>query len=208
MVVEPLDESDAHEELLSDSGAGVVDVVVGDGDSSAPAVAAVASDFTPLTEPEQAAAAAGAVPYPGSVPEDAGPSRRERRRARRRERRLARGRRLITFRTLLFVILLAAVVVGAFAAIRWYDINSYFVRAQGNELVIYQGRIGGLLWYHPREVPGGRTGVTTAASPGPSFADPTRGLITLAPCTSWSYWRMIHSLLQTLSEPRILINVS
>ena len=129
----------------------VIDVVVGeDGDSSAPAVAAVASDFTPLDR----AGAGGRrcrsdVPYPGSVPEDAGPSRRERRRARRRERRLARGRRLITFRTLLFVILLAAVVVGAFAAIRWYDINSYFVRAQDNELVIYQGRIGGLLWYHP-----------------------------------------------------------
>ena len=103
------------------------------------------------------------MPYPGSVPEDAGPGRRERRRARRRERRLARGRRLITLRTLLFVILLAAVVVGAFAAVRWYDINSYFVRAQDNELVIYQGRIGGLLWYHPVEVE--RTGVTTADVP-------------------------------------------
>ena len=139
-------------------------MVVGDGDSSAPAVAAVAPDFTPLTEPEpRARPRTPAVPYPGSVPEDAGPSRRERRRARRRERRLARGRRLITFRTLLFVILLAAVVVGVFAAVRWYDINSYFVRAQDNELVIYQGRIGGLLWYHPTEVE--RTGVTTADVP-------------------------------------------
>ena len=32
---------------------------------------------------------------------------------------------------------------------------------------------------------------------------PTSGLITLPPCTSWSYWRMTHSLLATLSEPRI-----
>jgi hypothetical protein len=128
-------------------------------------VAAVASDFTPLTEPHEGASRDGAVPYPGSVPEDAGPSRRERRRARRRERRLARGRRIITFRTLLFVILLAAVLVATFVAIRWYDVNSYFVRAQDNELVIYQGRIGGLLWYHPVEVPGGRTGVTVADVP-------------------------------------------
>ena len=91
------------------------------------------------------------------------PSRRERRRARRRERRLARGRRLITFRTFIFIILLAAVLVGAYAAVRWYDINSYFVGVQNNELVIYQGRVGGFLWYHPVEVE--RTGVTTADVP-------------------------------------------
>ena len=51
--------------------------------------------------------------YPASVAEEPPPSRRERRRAKRRERRMARGRRLITFRTLLFVILLAAVLAGA-----------------------------------------------------------------------------------------------
>jgi serine/threonine protein phosphatase PrpC len=136
----------------------VVDVVVGeDGDDSVPAVAAVAPDFS---EP---AADVGDVAYPGSVPEEPAPGRRERRRARRRQRRLARGRRLITLRTLLFVILLAAVVVGAFAAVRWYDINSYFVGVDHNELVIYQGRIGGFLWYHPVAVE--RTGVTTSDVP-------------------------------------------
>ena len=51
----------------------VVDVVVGDGDASAPAVAAVAPDFTPLTEPAAGPPADDAVPYPGSVPEEAGP---------------------------------------------------------------------------------------------------------------------------------------
>jgi len=34
------------------------------------------------------------------------------------------------------------------------------------------------------------------------------GLTTLPACTSWSYWRMIHSLEQTLSEPRILLSVA
>ena len=80
------------------------------------------------------------------------PSRGERRRAKRRERRIARGRRLITFRTLLFVILVVAVLAGAYFAVRWYDTNSYFVGVNNNELVIYQGRIGGFLWYNPVEV--------------------------------------------------------
>jgi protein phosphatase len=65
---------------------------------------------------------------------------------------------------LLFVILFGAILVGAFAAIRWYDTNSYFVGVSKNELVIYQGRIGGFLWYHPVEVE--RTGATTADVPG------------------------------------------
>ena len=43
------------------------------------------------------------------------------------------------------------------------------------------------------------TGTITAASPGPSSAAPTSGLITVRACTSWSYWRMIHSLLHKLS---------
>ena len=96
-------------------------------------------------------------------PRKSPPSRRERRRAKRRERRIARGRRLITFRTLLFIILLGAVLAGAYYAVEWYDTNSYFVRVDHNELVVYQGRIGGFLWYNPVEVK--RTGVTTADVP-------------------------------------------
>jgi protein phosphatase len=76
---------------------------------------------------------------------------------------MARGRRLITVRTLLFVILVLAVIAGAYFAIRWYDTNSYFVGVDNNELVIYQGRVGGFLWYHPEELE--RTGVTTADVP-------------------------------------------
>ena len=91
------------------------------------------------------------------------PGRRERRKAKRRERRIARGRRLITYRTLLFIVLCFAVLAGAFYAVRWYDTNSYFVGVDNNELVIYQGRIGGFLWYHPVAVD--RTGVTTADVP-------------------------------------------
>ena len=142
----------------------VVDVVVGeDGDDSLPTVAAVNADFAHPDPASDGSDEMPADPYPVSVAEEAPPSRRERRRARRRERRMARGRRLITYRTLLFVILLAGVVAGALYAVRWYDTNSYFVGVNNNELIIYQGRIGGFLWYHPTVVD--RTGVTTADVP-------------------------------------------
>ncbi len=144
----------------------VVDVVVGEGDDTVtPTVAAVSSDFAP-PPPPQGFTAPSDRPQPApptAPPEEPSPSRRERRRARRRARRMARGRRLVTIRTLLFVLLFAAVVVGAFYAVRWYDTNSYFVQVTDNELVIYQGRVGGFLWYHPVEVE--RTGVTTADVP-------------------------------------------
>ena len=52
------------------------------------------------------------------------------------------------------------------------------------------------------------TGRSTAASPGPSSVTPTSGLTTLPPCTSWSYWRMIHSLRATLGAARIFSSVS
>ena len=143
----------------------VVDVVVGEeDDESAPTVAAVAPDFAKPVAPVQGfTTASDDFVAPAAVPEQPAPRRRERRRAKRRARRVARGRRLITFRTLLFLILVAAVLAAAYFAIRWYDTNSYFVRVDNNELVIYQGRIGGFLWYHPEPVE--RTRVTTADVP-------------------------------------------
>jgi protein phosphatase len=142
----------------------VVDVVVGEeDDASVPAVAAVASDFTRPSDPPQGFTQPSDEVVPLSPPPEPEPSRRERRRAKRRAKRMARGRRLITVRTLLFVILVAAVLAGAYFAVRWYDTNSYFVGIDNNELVIYQGRVGGFLWYHPEELE--RTGVTTADVP-------------------------------------------
>jgi protein phosphatase len=141
----------------------VVDVVIGEDDSgSTPAVAAVSPDFAsvPAAGAERSSGRHGPVP----MAEAPTPGRREQRRARRRERRRARGRRLVTFRTFIFVVLLGAIVAGALYAIRWYDINSYYVALSGsgtgNEVMIYQGRIGGFLWYHPQVVQ--RTGLTTA----------------------------------------------
>lgn len=147
----------------------VVDVVVGEGDGApGPTVAAVSPDFQSFAPQAVGEAAEAAASGAMAVPEVPTPSRRERRRAKHRQRRIARGRRLITFRTLLFVILFGAVLAGAYYAIRWYDVNSYFVGVNNNELVIYQGRVGGFLWYHPVQVE--RTGVTTADVPS-SYLD-------------------------------------
>ena len=92
----------------------VLDVVVGEEDSgSTPAVAPASEDFTPAPEAAAGAVAVtgttGATPRPEPEPEPRTPGRRERRRAKRRQRRRERGRRLITFRTFLFVILVGAV---------------------------------------------------------------------------------------------------
>ena len=146
----------------------VVDVVVGEDESAdAPAVAAMAPDFTrPITE---GSAAGEAVADPDDAvavlpgPEPLKPKIRDRWRARRKARRTARGRRLITVRTVLFALILAAVVSAAFFAVRWYDSNAYYVQVNHNELMIYHGRVGGGVLYKPVEVE--RTGVTTADIP-------------------------------------------
>jgi len=101
--------------------------------------------------------AAGATPPPPSS------GRRQRRRSRATARRRERGRRLVTVRSLVFLVVLAAILVGGYSAVRWFDVNSYYVGLDGNELMIYQGRIGGVLWYHPVVVE--RTGVTTGNVP-------------------------------------------
>jgi protein phosphatase len=141
----------------------VVDVVIGEEDSgSTPAVAVVTPDFLPVPVEGDETPAVDRAPLP--VPEARVPTRREARKAKRRERRRRRGRRLITYRTFLFIIVFVAIVGGVLYAVRWYDTNSYFVALDadgtnnGNELLIYQGRVGGLLWYHPRLVE--RTGMT------------------------------------------------
>ena len=84
------------------------------------------------------------------------PSRRERRQARR----AAGIPRRLTFRVVLFTILLLAVVAAAYGFLRWYATDNWYVTLDGNHLVIYQGRPGGVLWFKPKLVE--RTTVTTA----------------------------------------------
>jgi protein phosphatase len=149
----------------------VVDVVVGEADEAdVPAVAAVAADFQSALPAEEEPA-----PEPGSDrpddedvallagPEPLRPKFRDRWRARRKARRAARGRRLITFRVVLFVVILAGILFAAWFAVRWYDTNAYYVQTSNNELLIYHGRVGGGLLYKPVVVE--NTQVTTADVP-------------------------------------------
>jgi protein phosphatase len=61
-------------------------------------------------------------------------------------------RRAVTFRVLFFILLVAGVVVGAVAFLRWYENANYYVISKGDQIVIYQGRSGGLLWLKPKEL--------------------------------------------------------
>jgi PPM family protein phosphatase len=75
-----------------------------------------------------------------------------------RRRRLGIPRR-ITLRVLLFALLVIAIPVGAFFAIRWYAYDNWFVSTHGEQIVIKQGYPNGVLWFDPRVV--NHTGVTT-----------------------------------------------
>lgn len=60
-----------------------------------------------------------------------------------------RVRSRVTWRVLVFTLMLAAVIGGAFATIQWYGTSTYYVGFHGDEVAIYQGRPGGLLWIDP-----------------------------------------------------------
>jgi serine/threonine protein phosphatase PrpC len=94
---------------------------------------------------------ADAPPAPAPIP------RNESRGARRR--RLGIPRR-ITVRVVLFAILLAAIPVGAFFAVRWYAYDNWYPSVHGSAIVIEQGRSGGVLWFNPKVV--NNTGVSTS----------------------------------------------
>jgi protein phosphatase len=75
---------------------------------------------------------------------------------RERRRRLGIPRR-ITLRVVLFILLIAAVPTAAYFAIRWYAYDNWYVSVQKQEIVVKQGRPGGILWFHPKVVDHTRT---------------------------------------------------
>jgi serine/threonine protein phosphatase PrpC len=76
-----------------------------------------------------------------------------------RRRRLGIPRR-ITLRVILFVLLLAAILVGVFFVVRWYAYDNWYPSVHGNAIVIENGRSGGVLWFDPKVVD--HTAVTTS----------------------------------------------
>ena len=75
-----------------------------------------------------------------------------------RDRRAPEGRpdrlrtRRVTVRVLLFLVVLAALAVGAVAVVRWYVNSSYFVQMHRGQVVVFQGRRGGFLGIQPHPV--------------------------------------------------------
>ncbi len=136
-------------------------------DGTGPPTAAVAAGALFEAGDEEAAltAAVPAVPAVATVvaepsvdwqgedePEPGKESRRQRRR------RLGIPRR-VTFRVLGFFLLIVALAAAAYGVLRWYANDSWYVTLHGNQVVIYRGQQGGVLWFNPKIVD--RTGVTT-----------------------------------------------
>jgi serine/threonine protein phosphatase PrpC len=124
--------------------------------SAAPAEADLAGFSTAMDDDAGPVAAGAAEPVP---------SRRERRAARK----AAKQRRTrFTWRFGVFVLLVLGVIGGAVATIQWYGTSTYFLGFDGDEVVIYQGRPGGLLWIEPEVEQ--RTGIVRDDVP-PSYLD-------------------------------------
>lgn len=77
--------------------------------------------------------------------------------------------RRITARVVGFLLVFLLLLGGAVAAIAAYARGSYFVGVQGQQVVIFKGHPGGLLWFHPTVEQ--RTGLTTADMPESSVMD-------------------------------------
>ena len=68
--------------------------------------------------------------------------------------------RRFTLRVAVFLVALLVLVVGAGTAVGFFARGGYFVGVDGDEVVVYKGRAGGLLWFDPTVAK--RTGVPVA----------------------------------------------
>jgi protein phosphatase len=90
-------------------------------------------------------------------------------------------RRRVTWRSLLFVFSVLAVLGGSVAAVAWFARSTYHVGLDDEQVVIFRGRPGGLLWIEPKlaertdlalaDVPPSRLAAVTAGKEEPSLAD-------------------------------------
>lgn len=167
------DEAAAELVRLANEGGGrdnitvVLVDVVDDGGVARSASAALAGAPSGLRSTDDPAGFTSAMP---AVDEDAGTDDPDERveadppRLSRRERRAAKGPRTrLTWRVLLFLVLVLGVFGGAFATIQWYGTSTYFVTFEGDEVVIFQGRPDGILWIDPELEE--RTGIDRADVP-------------------------------------------
>jgi protein phosphatase len=115
----------------------------------------------------RATALAAREPLPPPIPL----TRKERRAARKAADRELQGPRprLFTWRVLLFVIFVIAVIGVTIAAITYFARDTYYVGFDGNQVVIYRGHPGGTLWIEPEVVE--RTDYTRSEIPASAIPD-------------------------------------
>jgi protein phosphatase len=151
-----------HAAPPSDAGGDSLTGVVPSQPPAPPAATGATRRLTPApTGPQPSAGGRVGVvtaPAPGG-PDQAPAPAPERKLSRGEKRRRAGIPRRVTFRVIGFFLLVAAVLVGAYALLRWYANDDWYVTLDHNQVVIYQGHPGGLLWFKPRIVD--RTGVPT-----------------------------------------------
>jgi serine/threonine protein phosphatase PrpC len=110
-----------------------------------------AGDATVVIEPSEAGVEAPPEPIPAKPPAgEAVETSRRTRRTERRERRQEAGQApLVTPRVVLFIVAILIILGGAATAVAWYARSGYYVGLKGQELVVYKGRPGGVLWFSP-----------------------------------------------------------
>jgi PPM family protein phosphatase len=141
---------------------GAVDEAEADVDESDRVIAAVSGE----------ARATGHVP--GERPEPSEPSARELRAQKRATARLNRGPRF-TWRVLLFIVVVIAIIGAAFSAVTYYARDTYFVGFENDAVVIFRGRPGGVLWIKPEPVE--RSELTRQTIPKSSVAEIEAGKV-------------------------------
>ncbi|HLG66731.1 MAG TPA: Stp1/IreP family PP2C-type Ser/Thr phosphatase [Acidimicrobiales bacterium] len=132
------------------------------------------------------------------------PDRRRGRRARRSARRARRRQlgvpRRVTVRVVGFFLLLAGLLAAAFFVVRWYASDNWYVTVRHSELVIYQGRPGGLLWFEPKLVD--RTGITTSQVPAFRIPQLRTGVQEPSLSAARAYVRNLHQQEESTTAPQ------
>jgi protein phosphatase len=130
--------------------------------SRQPSVAAAASPVGPEVSVGGSAGVAvatqpsapGAPPPPGFAP-------------------AAANRTKFTWRLVLFFVVFLAVIAGAFLAVNYFATNTYYVGFEGENVVVFQGRPGGVLWIKPTVAE--RTTITRSQVPADAVDELTKG---------------------------------
>jgi len=107
--------------------------------------------------------------------------------------------RRITFRVLLFLVVLGGLAYAGYATVRWYVNSSYFVGLNHHQVVIYQGRPGGFVGIKPKIV--NRTQMTAGQVPSYRIPDLRSGVQEPSYAAAKLYVRDLQQSVCSLQQP-------